>query len=212
MTFPTSLARPVGRVKPLVAPRRGPALAAIAILVIAVDQLTKAWAWRSDGLVHINSGSGLLFGDRAGAVYRDVRWGSLIDVVALGLIVALGVALARLRLPRLPFTGAALILAGWASNLGDRIGLHELTAPGSVRGVVDFLRFDGRLWNLADLTIIAGTGLCTVFVALTAIRRNERADVPATEWSTASTAPSPAWAATSAQVGDGVVVRRELHR
>lgn len=183
---------------PLAPPRRGPALVAIALLVIAGDQFTKAWAWRSDNLVHINSGSGLLFGDRAGAVYRDGHWGSLIDVAALTLIIAIGVALARLRLPRLPFTGAALVLAGWASNLGDRIGLHELTAPGSVRGVVDFLRFNGRLWNVADLTIIAGTGLCTAFLALATVRRGHRRALPSDEWSTASTAPSPAWAAVPA--------------
>jgi len=189
------------------APRRGAALAAIAVLVLVADQLTKAWAWRRDDLVHINSGSGLLFGDRAGAVYRDGRWGSLIDVAALALIIAIGVALARLRLPRVPFTGAALILAGWASNLGDRIGLHELTAPGSGRGVVDFLRFNGRLWNVADITIIAGTGLCTAFAVLSAVRRGERGEVPAAEWSTGAT--SPAWAAAPAR---DAVVGGDLHR
>ena len=202
MTVAAQLRRTAGPssrvVAPFATPRRGTALAAIALLVIAVDQLTKAWAWRSDGRVHINSGSGLLFGDRAGAVYRDGRWGSLIDVAALALIAAIGIALTRLRLPRLPFIGASLVLAGWASNLGDRIGLHELTAPGSVRGVVDFVRFDGRLWNLADLTIIAGTALCIVFAGVTAVRRHERRTVAAQQWGTASTASSPVWAATQA--------------
>lgn len=174
---------------PLAAPRRGAALTAIALLVIAADQSTKAWAWRHAGLVHINSGSGLLFGDRAGAVYRDGRWGSLIDAGALGAIVLLGAGLARLRLTRPVFAGAALMLAGWASNLGDRIGLHQYTAPGSERGVVDFLRFHGRLWNLADIVIIAGAALC--LVAAGPLVRRRRAPLASERWSTASTAPSP---------------------
>ena len=208
MTVTISLPRPAGRVGPLGAPRRGPALAAIAVLVIVADQFTKAWAWRSDDLVHINSGSGLLFGDRAGAVYRDGRWGSLIDVAALALIIAIGIALSRLRLPRVPFTGAALILAGWTSNLGDRIGLHELTAPGSVRGVVDFLRFDGRLWNVADLTIIAGTVLCTVSVTPLARRGRQRAALAGVQPSSSSGTKSiPASARCSGVMAAGAPVK-----
>jgi lipoprotein signal peptidase len=198
---------------PLAAPRRGAALAAITLLVLAADQLTKAWAWRSDGLVHINSGSGLLFGDRAGEVYRDGHWGSLIDVGALAAIVLLGAGLARLRLPRPAFVGSALMLAGWASNLGDRIGLHELTAPGSERGVVDFVRFDGRLWNLADLTIIAGAALCLLAILPLAVR--PRRSLPSNSWSTASTASSPAWgppAAPGSSPASGPIARSERSR
>jgi lipoprotein signal peptidase len=58
-----------------------------------------------------------------------------------------------------PFVGAALMLAGWVSNLGDRLGLHSVTAPGTQRGVVDFLHWQGRLWNLADVTIILGAAV-----------------------------------------------------
>ena len=197
---------------PLAAPRRGPALAAIALLVIGADQLTKAWAWRRYDLVHINSGSGLLFGDRAGEVYRDARWGSLIDVAALAAIVLLGSALARLRLSRSGFAGSALVLAGWASNLGDRIGLHELTAPGSPRGVVDFLRFDGRLWNVADLTIIAGTLLCTFSITPLGRRSRRRAalttgQAPESAPSSSATKSMPASARCAAVIAAGAPVK-----
>jgi len=196
VTVAAPLRSPVtGRIRPA----RAGLLIAVVATVALLDQASKAWAWRHLGLVHINSGSGLLFGDRAGNVYRDDRLGTVVDIAGVALIGTLATLLLRLRWPRLPFVGAALILAGWASNLADRLGLHVVTAPGSTRGVVDFLHFQGRLWNLADVTIIAGTGLCTAFVLLTALRRGERRPLASDEWSTASTAPSPVWAAAQAR-------------
>jgi Signal peptidase (SPase) II len=50
-----------------------------------------------------------------------------------------------------------LAVAGWASNLLDRLGMHYVTAPGSTRGAVDFLPFAGHYWNLADAAIVTGT-------------------------------------------------------
>jgi hypothetical protein len=46
------------------------------------------------------------------------------------------------------------MLGGWCSNLLDRLGLHYWTAPGSVRGVVDFIRVGGARYNVADLFIV----------------------------------------------------------
>jgi len=136
--------------------RRGWLLLAVVSAVGALDQASKAWAWRELPLVHINSGGGLLFGDRAGTVYRDGRLGTAIDLAGVALVALVAAVLLRFRWPRLPFLGAALVLGGWASNLADRLGLHNVTAPGSARGVVDFLRWGGRLWNVADVVMIAG--------------------------------------------------------
>jgi lipoprotein signal peptidase len=140
-------------------------LVAVMLLVAVTDQLVKAWAWRHVPVVHINSGSGLLFGDRTGAWYRDDGLGAALDTIAVSAISALAALLLRRRRPPLLFLGAAMMLAGWASNLADRLGLHEVTAPGTGRGVVDFLRWGGRLWNLADLFVIAGAVTCVLAAA-----------------------------------------------
>jgi hypothetical protein len=42
---------------------------------------------------------------------------------------------------------------GWASNLLDRLGIHYWTAPGSVRGVVDFIHLGPHYYNVADFII-----------------------------------------------------------
>jgi lipoprotein signal peptidase len=153
--------------RPLDTPRAQPAastqrrlLVAVMLAIGLVDQLSKAWAWRYVTRVHINSGSGLLFGDRAGSWYRDGLRAIAIDAVGAVLITVLAAALVRRRRPTVAFLGAAMALGGWASNLGDRLGLHAVTAPGTRQGVVDFLHWEGRLWNVADLAIMVGTGIC----------------------------------------------------
>ena len=51
------------------------------------------------------------------------------------------------------------MLGDWCSNLLDRLGVHYWTAPGSVRGVVDFICLGGARYNVADLFITAATPL-----------------------------------------------------
>jgi hypothetical protein len=58
------------------------------------------------------------------------------------------------------------MLGGWCSNLLDRLGLHYWTAPGSVRGVVDFILVDGARYNVADLFIVGATPLFLVAVGI----------------------------------------------
>lgn len=149
-------------------------LLGVVATVTLVDQLAKAWAWRHLELVHINSGSGLLFGDRFGSVYRDATFGAAIDGLGAAVLLTLAAVLLQRLRPTTLFVGATLMLAGWASNLGDRLGLHTVTAPGTRRGVVDFLRWHGRLWNVADLTIIAGGAVFTVGLLLLAVGRLRR--------------------------------------
>ena len=48
---------------------------------------------------------------------------------------------------------------GWVSNLLDRLGIHHWTAPGSVRGVVDFMHIGAHYYNVADFFIIGCTPL-----------------------------------------------------
>src|SRR5262249_56784726 len=65
--------------------------------------------------------------------------------------------------------GGGLILGGWTSNILDRLGLHNWTAPGSARGVVDFIPdgTPGRS-NTADLFIAIGA----VVLAVALLRRH----------------------------------------
>jgi hypothetical protein len=62
------------------------------------------------------------------------------------------------------------MVGGWASNLLDRLGMHYWTAPGSVRGAVDFMSVGGRSWNLADFFIIGATPLFLLATAQLARR------------------------------------------
>jgi hypothetical protein len=51
-----------------------------------------------------------------------------------------------------------------ATLSSDRLGLHYWTAPGSIRGVVDFICVDGARYNVADLFIVGATPLFLVAV------------------------------------------------
>jgi lipoprotein signal peptidase len=174
-------------------------LLTVLFTVGAADQATKAWAWRNLPAAHINSGAGLLFGPHLAEWYRDGVRGLLIDVVGTTLVLGLAALLLRRHRPTLSFLGVALVLSGWASNLADRLALHTVTAPGSARGVVDFLRWNGRLWNVADLAIIAGAALGVAAWFLDGFRPRRTALPPvvtaeAVEAAYASSAAGPATA------------------
>src|SRR4051794_11898332 len=94
-------------------------LVGVMLVVAATDQLAKAWAWRHLHVVHINSGTGLLFGDRTGAWYRDDVFGAALDGVAVSVVIALATLLVQRRRPPVLFVGGAMMLAGWVSNLAD---------------------------------------------------------------------------------------------
>jgi lipoprotein signal peptidase len=156
MTLLPTRRRPVAARAAGLAGRQRWWLVTVLLSVGAADQVTKAWAWRNLPMAHINSGAGLLFGPAFTDWWRDGARGLVVDLVGTALLLATAAVLVRRHRRTLNFLAIALILSGWASNLADRLALHTLTAPGSARGVVDFLRWDGRLWNVADLAIIAG--------------------------------------------------------
>jgi len=53
----------------------------------------------------------------------------------------------------------ALVIGGWSSNLLDRLGMHYWTAPGSVRGAVDFIEpFRAMLGSLGVIGFAAKIG------------------------------------------------------
>jgi len=128
-------------------------------VVVVLDQAAKWWAWRHVPGTRINSGGDVLVGRVVGAWYAGPVTGALLDLLDFGLLsIAVGV-LARCRAPAAAVVPGALMTGGWASNLLDRLGMHYWTAPGSVRGVVDFIHLGGHYYNVADFFIIGCTPL-----------------------------------------------------
>jgi lipoprotein signal peptidase len=144
------------------------------IVVVVLDQAVKWWAWRHVSWTRINSGGDVLVGRRIGAWYADPVTGALLDLVDFGLLSAAAWVLARCRAPAAVVVPAALMTGGWVSNLLDRLGIHYWTAPGSVRGVVDFIHIGGHYYNVADFFIIGCTPLFLLAAGYQAVRAARR--------------------------------------
>jgi lipoprotein signal peptidase len=127
--------------------------------VIPLDQTTKWWGWRHAPHAVINSGGTWIIGRPVGAWFSGPVSGPLLDHLDIGLLSLAGLLLVRRRRRAPVLVSAALMLGGWSSNLLDRLGMHTLTAPGSVRGAVDFVPLGPASWNLADFFILGATVL-----------------------------------------------------
>lgn len=141
-------------------------LVAVFAAVIGTDQAVKWWAWRHfDGSL-INSGGYILLGPVIRSWFAGPVSGAVADVLGAVLVIAGVWRLLLCRRARWVLIGGALLAAGWASNLLDRLGGHNWTAPGSARGVVDFIPSGGSSrCNVADLWIVAGALLLGYAVA-----------------------------------------------
>lgn len=127
--------------------------------VIVVDQAAKWWAWRHVPGAHINPGGDVLTGHTVGRWYAQPVPGALLDLLDFGLVsVAVAILARRRRLAAVTVCGS-LMVGGWGSNLLDRLGMHYWTAPGSIRGAVDFINVGGHYYNLADFVIVSATPL-----------------------------------------------------
>lgn len=150
---------------------------ALLTAVVVTDQAVKWWAWRHSSWAAINPGGDLLIGPRIGAWYASPFAGALLDLLDFGLLSIAVAVVARCRMTAAVGVPATLMIGGWCSNLLDRLGLHYWTAPGSVRGVVDFLHIGGQLYNVADLCIIGGTPLFLLAVGYLGVRAAWRSGV-----------------------------------
>jgi len=162
--------------------RLRPWLVVLALLtaVIAVDQAAKWWAWRHIPGANINPGGDFLTGSTIGRWYANPVTGALLDLMGFGLVSIAVVVLARRWRPAAVTVCGSLMVGGWASNLLDRLGMHYLTAPGSIRGAVDFISTAGHYWNLADILIIGATPLFLLATAYPVSRTAAQAADPAT--------------------------------
>jgi len=152
-----------------------PAVLALLVVVILVDQVTKWWAWRHASLAKINYGGNIFVGDTISRWFADPATGALLDLMNFGVLTAAALILIRRRLPVLVLVPGALMVGGWISNLVDRLGAHHVTAPGSVRGAVDFIPLGSIRYNVADVFIVCGTLLFILAVTVSAWSTNRSA-------------------------------------
>ena len=147
-------------------PRRAWLLTAVFAVVIVTDQGTKWWAWRHVDGALINDGGYILLGRGIRSWFAAPVSGAVADVVGL-LVVSTAVTwLMRRSRSRLVLIGGALVAAGMLSNILDRRGLRAWTAPGTARGVVDFIPSGGpSRSNIADVWIVVGVVVLVVVLA-----------------------------------------------
>jgi lipoprotein signal peptidase len=157
---------------------------ALLVVVVALDQAAKWWAWRHLSWTRINSGGDVLVGRTISAWYAGPVTGALLDLLDYGLLSIAVSVLARRRAPAAISVPGALMTGGWASNLLDRLGIHYWTAPGSGRGVVDFIHLGGHYYNIADFFIIGCTSLFVLAAGYQVLR-------PARRPAAAGTVPPP---------------------
>jgi lipoprotein signal peptidase len=141
-------------------PRQVQTVLGLMIAVVVADQTTKYWGWRNAPHAIINAGSTWAVGPVSGW-YSGSLTGPLMDVVSCGLLTVAVIALVRRRRPPVVLVSGALVIAGWSSNLLDRLGMHRVNAPGSARGAIDFIPVGRDLYNVADVVIFVST---TVFL------------------------------------------------
>lgn len=146
--------------------------------VVVLDQAAKWWAWRHVPGTRINSGGDILVGPVIGTWYSGRVTGALLDLLDFGLLSTAVSVLARSRAPAAVVVPGALMTGGWGSNLLDRLGMHYWTAPGSVRGAVDFIHVGASYYNLADFFIIGCTPLFLLAAGCQVVREARRPRAP----------------------------------
>jgi lipoprotein signal peptidase len=157
--------------------RQGPVTFGLIATVCVVDQTTKWWAWRNASTAVINPGGTWLIGRPVSGLLSGSVSGPILDLLNVGLLtLAAFILVSRPRRP-LSLVARALMIAGWSSNLLDRLGMHAVTAPGSVRGAVDFIPLGPPYWNVADLVIVGATVLSLVAACTRGRRRVHAATV-----------------------------------
>jgi lipoprotein signal peptidase len=185
--------------------RQSAAVLALLAVAVVLDQAAKWWAWRHVPWARINSGGDVLVGRTIGVWYADPVTGALLDLLDFGLLSIAVSVLARCRATAAVRVPGALMTGGWVSNVLDRLGVHYWTAPGSVRGVVDFIHIGRFYYNVADFFIIGCTPLFLLAAGYQGVRAARR---PAA----ARSAPPPARSRARAQaripalVGAGLVL------
>jgi lipoprotein signal peptidase len=174
--------------------------------VVLVDQAAKWWAWRHVPWATINSGGDLLVGPAIGTWYARPVTGAVLDLLDFGLLTIAVSLLARYQTPAVVRIPGALMIGGWGSNLLDRLGVHYWTAPGSVRGVVDFIHIGGYYYNLADFFIIGCTPIFLLAAGYQGVRAAAGRPLPVRSVPRPARSRARAWVRIPALAGAGLVL------
>jgi lipoprotein signal peptidase len=163
--------------------------------IVVLDQSVKWWAWRNASGVRINYGGDVLAPTVVGTGYREPLAGALLDALDSGLLIAAASLFLRRRRPMPVLIAGALVIGGWSSDILDRLVMHYWTAPGSVRGVVDFIPIGPHYYNLADMFIIGGTPIFVLAAAGSTLYRFVRKPIGTNQ--VGSPTHRPQWARTA---------------
>jgi signal peptidase II len=158
-----------------ISPRSVRGWAPTAVVVVVVDQLTKAWAvdeltdrdidlfWTLRLNLSYNTGMAFSAGE---------SWGPVIGVIAMLVVVALLLSIRR-QSSRLTDLAVGLIIGGAIGNIIDRLFRQDGWLHG---GVVDFIDFQWfPIFNVADMAITIG-GALLVLASWHAGRAEARCD------------------------------------
>lgn len=136
---------------------------ATAAVVVALDQLTKAWALSAlaHRSIHVIGPLSLTLRRNTGSAFSLFTGSSPVLAVVAGVLGA-GIVIVATRVrSRILGVALGLVLGGALGNLADRI---FRSASG---GVVDFIDF--RFWptfNVADSAIVVGVGAIVVIMVV----------------------------------------------
>ena len=144
-------------------------MAAIAVVVLAIDQLTKTWAESSlgsDRIVHVAGSLELALTRNAGVAFGLGQGVAPLLVAAALAAFVLGIFGRRVQLSMVMVVAVGLILGGAFGNVCDRVFRDKGGA------VVDFI--DLQWWpvfNVADAAIVVGA----LILVLVSARRSDPA-------------------------------------
>ena len=131
-------------------------VAAVAVGVLLLDQLTKTWAERglADGPIHLFWTISLRLTYNSGAAFSSGR--GLTPFITAGAVIVLVVliGLTRSTTTRLGLIALGLLIGGATGNLFDRFFRDNGGA------VIDFVDMEWwPVWNVADAAVVIGAGL-----------------------------------------------------
>ena len=136
------------------------AAAGIAIVVVAIDQVTKAWARTalSDSIIDVIPGFlRLALAENSGAAFGLFKNGG--QIIAVFAVVAIGVIFFAFRAVghRADLIGLGLVLGGAVGNLVDRLTRGDGLLDGRVTDWIDLWFIPN--FNVADAAISVGVAL-----------------------------------------------------
>ena len=144
----------------------------IAVIVIAVDRITKNWAAQalaSGDIAVIDKVLYFRYTENTGvafSMFSDNRW-VLVGITSVMLIVALAFFLSGKIKDKLELFALSLIIAGGVGNLIDRLSL------GYVIDFIDVRIINFAIFNVADMCITIGAILVCI-AAFAAEKREKR--------------------------------------